>query len=261
MNRAVPILTYHSIDRSQSVISASPKTFDSHVCYMIEHGYKNYRLLEIVECLITGNVLPNRAFVITFDDGYKNNLDEALPVLTKYRCTATIFITTAYVGKANAWPDQHQSIPKLPMMTWEEIRTIRNAGIDIGAHSVNHPYLPHLQTEPDIRNEIVDSQKQLADQLGENIPLFSYPYGQYDARSRSIVTEFFDGAISNWPDLVTAQSDRFALERLNTTSGLFKRLPLSFLAKNSFQGYVQAKRWLRFVRSLVDVARPQNIGG
>ena len=260
MTRAVPILTYHSIDRSQSIISASPETFDSHICYLIERGYKNYRLFEIVECLITGNELPKRSFVITFDDGYRNNLHEALPILTKYRCTATIFITTAYVGKANAWPDQHKSIPKFPIMTWEDIRTIRNAGIDIGAHTVNHPHLPHLQTEEDIRNEIVDSQKQLADELGEKIPLFCYPYGQYDARSRSIVTEFFDGAISNWPDRVTAQSDRFALERLNTTSGLFRRLPLSFLAIGSFQGYVQSKRWLRFARSLVDVARDQNPG-
>ncbi|NNE09027.1 MAG: polysaccharide deacetylase family protein [Gemmatimonadetes bacterium] len=258
MSGAVPVLTYHSIDGSGSILSASPDVFASHLRYLTERGYRCVSLLSVVRALKSRDPLPARSFVITFDDGYRNNLRDALPILKQFECTATIFIPVNYVGGTNDWPDQHESIPRVPVMTWDEIRAIRSAGVDIGAHTMSHPRLPRLTDPRELEREIVGSRDAIRAELGEEIPLFSYPYGEYDERARAIAADAFEGAISNWPDRIRSGSDPYALERLNATSGLFRRLPFSVLEAGRFSGYVQAKKWIGFGRSLWEVGRSRN---
>lgn len=258
MSGAVPVLTYHSIDGSGSILSASPSVFASHLRFLAERGYRCVSLLEVVRALKSRQTLPARSFVITFDDGYRNNLREALPILKQYECSATIFVPTNYVGKGNDWTDQHESIPRIPIMTWDEIRTIRAAGIDIGAHTMSHPRLPRVTDSAEVEREILGSRDRIREELGEDVPLFSYPYGKYDERARAIVAGAFEGAISNWPDRIRPGSDPYALERLNATSGLFRKMPFSLLEAGRFSGYVQAKKWLGFGRSLWEVGRSRN---
>ncbi len=258
MSGAVPVLTYHSIDGSGSILSASPGVFASHLRYLTGRGYRSVSLLSVVRALKSGEPLPSRSFVVTFDDAYRNNLREALPILRQFECTATIFVPVNHVGGTNDWPDQHESIPRIPIMTWDEIRTIRAAGVDIGAHTMSHPRLPRVTDSRELEREIITSRDTIREELGEEVPLFSYPYGEYDERARTVVAGAFEGAISNWPDRIRPGSDPYALERLNATSGLFRRLPLSVLEAGSFSGYVQAKKWLGFGRSLWDVGRSRN---
>ena len=120
--QAIPILTYHSIDDSGSVVSVSVANFNKQMRYIRKKGYKTYCLLEMVNCIKRGDKLPYDGIVITFDDGYENNYKEAFPILLEYGYTATIFLTTGHCGKANNWASQHAYIPKFSMLTWAEIR-------------------------------------------------------------------------------------------------------------------------------------------
>jgi len=243
----VPIITYHSIDVSGSSVSTSPTEFKTHLAYLQRSGYQSLALRHGVRLIESAAELPDKAVIITFDDGYRNNLTHALPLLKQFGFTATIFITTGFAGNKNSWPDQHRSIPPLPMMTWDEIGQIREAGIDIGAHTHTHPRLSEIDIEK-AQFEMERSKLELEKNLQETIDLFSYPYGDYDVDVKRAANELFDAAIGNRPGRLRLNSDLFAIERINACGGLFRRLPIRLSAIDSFTGYLAVKRTVDFLR-------------
>ena len=85
---------------------------------------------------------PN-AVAITFDDGFRNLLDHAVPVLDRLRLPATFFVISGYCGGTNNWPSQPSGVPGLPLMDWGELASLP-PWISIGAHTVTHPHLTAL---------------------------------------------------------------------------------------------------------------------
>ena len=244
----VPVLTYHSIDESGSKISVSRAQLDRHIRYLKRTGYSSLSLRDAVRRVRERRELPQRAVVITFDDGYRNNLRDALPVLTAYGFTATVFVTTGYIGKTNRWPNQHSSIPKLPMMTWDEIKEMRRAGIDFGAHSHSHTRLTEVEPE-EARREMLRSKSEIEERLGEAIDLLAYPYGSYNGEVKEIASSLFEAAIANRPGRLHAGGDLYALDRINTTGGLFKLLPIGLSGGSNFGVYLSIKGALDRLRS------------
>ncbi len=104
-NSKVAILTYHSIDKSGSVVSVSPEKFRKQMLYLSESSFNVVSLSEILAAFHERRLLPAKTVVITFDDGYRNVYTEAFPVLDSYGFTATVFLITNYCGKHNDWPD------------------------------------------------------------------------------------------------------------------------------------------------------------
>ncbi len=246
----IVVLTYHSVDDSRSVISVSPAMFEQQLRFLKGHGYESLALRDALLVLKSSEDILEKRLVITFDDGYQNNLSHALPLLKKYGFTATIFITTSRCGKMNDWPNQHSSIPSLTMLSWDEILELDHSGIDIGAHTQNHPHLTEVSQEV-AEEEIYGSQKILEDKLGRAIPHFAYPYGNFDDRIRAIVQKTFQGAISTIPGRPSHTSDPFALERINAAAKMFRVLPLNFLAMGDFGGYLSLKTSLMRLKNLV----------
>lgn len=99
----IPILCYHSIDVSGSLISTSPALFASHMAYLAASHYRVVSMAEAVECCTNGDLLDRQTVVLTFDDGYANNHAEALPVLKRYGFRATFYIATGFVGGRASW--------------------------------------------------------------------------------------------------------------------------------------------------------------
>ena len=99
----IPILCYHSIDVSGSLISTSPTLFASHMSYLAASHYQVVSMAEAVECCTNGSPLDRRTVVLTFDDGYANNHADALPVLKRYGFRATFYIATGFVGARASW--------------------------------------------------------------------------------------------------------------------------------------------------------------
>ncbi|MBD3318019.1 MAG: polysaccharide deacetylase family protein [Chitinivibrionales bacterium] len=99
----VPILCYHSIDTTGSLLSTSPRVFSNHMLHLKRHGYTTLTFGDLVDRLSAKTLMPPKLAVITFDDGYRNNREIALPILKRYGFTATFFVVTDAVGKRASW--------------------------------------------------------------------------------------------------------------------------------------------------------------
>lgn len=245
----IPVLTYHSVDGSGSPVSTPPREFERHMAFLVRAGYRTIGLGEAAALVRAGSPLPARRLLISFDDGYRNNLETALPILRRHGYTAVVFVTTGVIGGDNAWPNQHPAIPRLPMMTPGELRELRAGGIDIGAHTHTHPRLPELDAAV-AREEMTRSKGTLEEILDEPVELFSYPFGAHDPEVRAIAADLFLAAIGNRPGRLHTGSDLFAIDRINACGRLFRRLPLRFAARNGFGGYLAMKRLVDRLRSV-----------
>ncbi len=171
------------------------------MAYLKRAGYQIIRLDDLVNFIISTNktdqtnktsqtsqlVKPHKSVVITFDDGYMDNYESALPILREYNFPATVFVVSSLVGKTNNWM-RADGYPEKPLMGWHEIEKMKGNGITVGSHTVNHYHLSHLSLE-DAKREIEDSKKFLEDKLGIPINHFAYPHGDMNESIMNMVKE------------------------------------------------------------------------
>lgn len=176
-----PILMYHQIDAPpprgtpMRGLVVAPRTFDWQMRMLRLMGYRGVSMSELLPYLEgrqTGRVVG-----ITFDDGYRNNLEQALPILQAQGFTATCYAVSRLVGRDNAW-DRGQGVPSKPLMTAAELRRWASAGMEIGAHTRDHLDLTTLD-EPQARAQIAGSKADLEDLIGAPVTQFCYPYGRF----------------------------------------------------------------------------------
>jgi len=166
-----PIVCYHSVSPVASDLGVLPERFEAQIAYLTTH-FRVLPLDRLVEHLKAGTVRPGSA-VVTFDDGYVDNHEWALPILRRYGCPATVFVVTAFIqGKIVLVPD-----PKLGPLTWGQLRDLRRMGWTIGAHSHTHQILRGLPAT-ELKLEIAEPKTVLEEELGEPVTLFAYPNGQ-----------------------------------------------------------------------------------
>jgi peptidoglycan/xylan/chitin deacetylase (PgdA/CDA1 family) len=243
----VPILTYHSIDESGSVISTRPAVFRAQMDFLAGAGFAVASLRELTENLRAGCPLPPRAVAMTFDDGYRNFLTEAFPALARHGFTATVFVVTDHCGGDNAWPG-HEEPPagRLPLLAWGEIQELQRAGVEFGSHTATHPDLTRAAPSR-IAEEIARSKASLEDRLGVETALFAYPYGRLNAAVRAVVAREFRGACTTRLGKLSGESDPFLLPRVDmyylARRGLYERL-----ATRPLDWYLGARQALREVK-------------
>lgn len=131
--------------------------------------------------------LPSKPIIITFDDGYLDTLENAIPVLLDLNMRAVIFVMGNRKLKSARW-DEVNDFDICPLMSDEQIRTVQKMGFEIGAHSLNHQALTDL-SERDIVFEVTRSKKAIEEVLQAPIQTFSYPYGSVDERVKKIVSD------------------------------------------------------------------------
>ncbi|MDT8303935.1 MAG: polysaccharide deacetylase family protein [Sedimentisphaerales bacterium] len=214
MDIRIPILTYHSIDNSGSVISTSPTKFESQMKYLHDKHFNVISLNKIVKCIYERQTFPPKSVVITFDDGVKNFYSTAYPVLKEYGFTATVFLVPGYCGRNNQWDGQPKEIPVMDLLNWEEIREMADNSIDFGAHTMNHANLSRLLADQ-AREEIVNSKQVIQKYLKKDVLLFAYPYGRLTNEIKDIVKNNFSGACSVKLDFVSLKSDIYTLPRID----------------------------------------------
>src|SRR6185295_16311428 len=114
--RGVPILTYHSIDSSGSVISTSPEKFRQQMEILAKSAFQVLPLKGLVQQIRENKEIPKNAVAITFDDGFRNVFENAFPVLKQYGFPATVFLVTSFCEKNNRWSGQPDRIPTLELL-------------------------------------------------------------------------------------------------------------------------------------------------
>ncbi|MGW0787851.1 polysaccharide deacetylase family protein [Streptomyces sp. NPDC002911] len=184
--RSLPwILTYHSVcDPTDDPygITVSADRLDEQLTWLRLRGLSGVG----VTALLRGRAAGKRGLVgLTFDDGYADFLDEALPVLLAHGCTATVFVLPGRPGGSNAWDPLG---PRRPLLTDEGIRTVAAAGMEVGSHGMLHRDLTELSDE-ELRQETHGSREALHRILRQTPSGFCYPYGTADRRVVESVRE------------------------------------------------------------------------
>lgn len=232
------ILTYHSLDETGSVISTAPAVFRKQMDFL---AASNIPVVPLDRAL-----LQPGSVAITFDDGYRNLLDEALPVLERHRFPATIFIVSDYCGRRNNWPSQAPGIvPDLELMGWEELSALP-ASVALGAHSVTHPNLARLPI-PECERELSQCQSEMERRLGKPVRWLAYPYGASTPEVRSLAARYFDLAVGTSLQYLTPQADCLDLPRIDAYY-LRSRFKLDWLFTASGGCYIQIRNWIRRAR-------------
>ncbi len=131
--------------------------------------------------------LPAKPILITFDDGYVDTLENAIPVLIEYNMRAVVFVMGNRSLKSATWDETGDS-DYCPLMSDDQIRTVQQLGFEIGAHSLNHFELTRL-TEYDTLVEVSSSKLAIERILNSPIQTFSYPYGSVDERVKKVVSD------------------------------------------------------------------------
>ena len=191
MTQSVPILLYHSIDTESAPgfrrCTLSPTRFAEHMDWLAEEEYRPITVSTLVSTLAAGKPLPVRCIVITFDDGFRDFLTGAMPILQRRGFPATLYVVTGYVGKTSAWL-RAEGEDDRQLLNWDELRTIGDQGIECGAHSHSHPQLditPAAQAFAEIKR----SKFCLEDGIGREVRSFAYPHGYASRTTRGLVKQ------------------------------------------------------------------------
>ena len=237
----IPILCYHSIDTSNSPVSVTPTAFARQMDWLRKRGFNSLTLNDLVGWVQAKGGCSGKPVCLVFDDGYYNNYTHGFPILQEVGFTATIFVATDYCARINSWDNQHRSIPRLRMMSWENIVEMSRHGIEFGSHTRSHPDLTQLGSD-EVREELIGAKKVLQDRIGKAVRFCSYPFGKFNTLTKQVARSAFSGAVSNRIGKVTPESDRYALERINAASALFKILPTRVVFAANFDFYIAAKK-------------------
>jgi peptidoglycan/xylan/chitin deacetylase (PgdA/CDA1 family) len=186
----VPVLLYHSViaggsPEHQGWIT-SPEVFAEHMAYLHDEGYKTLTVSEYAAQLVAPMTeAPEKTVVITFDDGFADFTEHAVPVLKRYGLTSTMYVVTGCVGSTSTWLESAGEGDR-PMMGWSDIESLHDAGVEVGAHTHSHPQLDIID-KATAAEEIRRSRGVLEDRLGREVPSFAYPFGFHGPRIRAIV--------------------------------------------------------------------------
>jgi peptidoglycan/xylan/chitin deacetylase (PgdA/CDA1 family) len=125
-----------------------------------------------------------RKACLTFDDGYQDFYTNAVPVLERLDCPASVYVVTHRLGETNTWDAHH--LPEVPLMTREQVKTVSAKGFEVGVHSATHPHLHQLlqrYREP----EIAGAKHELENLLDRPADVFVYPYWDQNEAVRAEV--------------------------------------------------------------------------
>ena len=208
------ILMYHRVVETMEtdILAVTPFAFARQMCWLREEGWAILPLPEALRRLESGE-LPPKAAAITFDDGYRDNYDEAAPVLSGMNFPATIFPVTAFVLEEAEHRRYRGRNPKVPYLTVEQIRQMKRGGFDFGGHTHTHPLLSTISCE-EAQDEILRAKKLLEEWTGEKSTLFAYPNGIYGKEHFRILDALgYEAALSVRPGANRPGTYRFALLR------------------------------------------------
>ncbi|MEI8031449.1 MAG: polysaccharide deacetylase family protein [Comamonadaceae bacterium] len=188
---SIPILMYHQIDippaRGTPLrgLVVSPGAFSRQMFLLKCMGYMGLSMRNL-EPFLRGE-RQGRVVGITFDDGYQNIVQNALPVLIKRGFSATCYAVSSMMGGINSW-DRGTGVAPKPLMTATDWRMWLDSGMEVGSHTRTHADLAALGAAA-ANNEITTSRQELEDNLGCEVRHFCYPYGRFDATHRQMVQQ------------------------------------------------------------------------
>lgn len=205
------VLMYHSVSPAPGTPAwrwaVSRKSFIEQLDFLRDHGWTTPCIRDLRDGDSRG-----RAVVITFDDGYADNL-WAAEQLARRGMAATWFIVSRDIGGNSGWTDP--GVPSRPMLDAGQLRDMQAAGMEIGAHSHRHVRLSRLDHEA-LREEVRTPKQVLEELLGAEVQSFAYPYGDCDRETEQAVQDAgYRFACSTRPGWVSSDRDPYRIRRVS----------------------------------------------
>lgn len=241
----VPILTYHSVGRLNPILDTPIEKFEQHLNAFAERGFKTITLSQLVQLMKAKSTLPEKSFVLTFDDGYRTFYTDAWPLLQKYGFNATVFLITDFCGKDNQWVGQPASVPRAPLLSWGEVEELAKAGCEFGGHTSTHRPLSTLSGQK-LQDELVKSKAKIMEVTGQSASTFAYPYGDTSGDAISAVQQHYEGAVSTDLGICKLSSNKYLLPRID--SYYLTQEWIDNLEQPWFSPYLSFRQMLRRVK-------------
>ncbi|MCY9661945.1 polysaccharide deacetylase family protein [Paenibacillus chondroitinus] len=201
---SIPVLNYHSVAIDPgNIVVISPDKLEAQMAYLHDHGYTPLSLDAFIRLLEgdTSEKAPEKPILLTFDDGYLDNYEQAMPILAKYGFPATLFVSPGMTEQDG-------------YLNWDQIKKMQAGGWDIQPHGMSHPHLPKL-TADEQAYEIVEARKQIEEHLGTKADIFCYPYGERNKTTLKLLKQHgFRYAFTIDQGYATNEQSPFLLKRL-----------------------------------------------
>jgi peptidoglycan/xylan/chitin deacetylase (PgdA/CDA1 family) len=239
------ILTYHSVDASQSPISIDEAAFRRHVAWLASGAVRVVPLVALPDAEAHAD-----AVALTFDDGFANFGEAAWPALRDHGLPVTLFVVSGHVGGRNDWHAPGAvAVPTLPLLTWDRLGRLAEEGVTLGAHTCTHPDLTALG-DPALAQELEACAEAIAAHTGARPATFAYPYGRLDARVGAAASRVYTHAVTTDLRPMAAGEDPLHLPRLDA---FYLRGPgrLESWGTPAFARYLLLRRAARGARALV----------
>ena len=244
MSEHLRILNYHNVEQvpagaAFAKLYVTPAQFARQMWCLKRLGLRGVSLTEGLALLARGAAA--RAVVLTFDDGYTDNLHQAAPILREFGFGATCYIVSGRVGMYNTWDAERLRVRK-PLMTAQEIASWLNEGFEIGSHTRSHPHLDQLDPAA-AAEEIAGSRADLERLTGVRVAHFCYPYGCFDqTTTRLVAAAGYATAVTTERGVVHDADDRLRLARISI-NGRRGLLRFALKAATPYAGWRHAKAY------------------
>lgn len=210
----IPVLLYHSIadpTERASRFTISPKMFAEHMAYLDGEGHRCLTVSQLLPVLAGSQALPAKAVLVTFDDGYRDFLTDALPIMERHGIASTLYVVSGFMGEGDR-PGRNRSGDA--MLTWGELAEVTGRGVEVGGHTHTHPMLdtlPHAAAT----EEITRCKDLIESHVGATAASFAYPHGYSSAWVRTAVKRAgYTSACAVRNAMSHTADDPFAIARL-----------------------------------------------
>lgn len=216
-DNAVILLYHHVSETTPAVTSVSPDTFRQHMQYLADN-HNVLPLQTVIEKLKNNQALPDKAVVITFDDGYNNLYHQAHPILKEFGFAYTIFINPPLIGQASY------------QLTWQQIEEMASEKATFANHASEHLHL--LTKDPAesqqtwltrVTENIQSAEQILAQRLGYKLKYFAYPYGEFDLPLKRHLEKLGYTSFAQHSGAIASHSDFSALPRF-PAAGIYSNI-------------------------------------
>jgi peptidoglycan/xylan/chitin deacetylase (PgdA/CDA1 family) len=222
--RELAILAYHKVGEPppggwRSWFYVPEDEFASHLEYLRDSEWEVVGAKTFLRGLDEPEVLPEKAALLTFDDGYRSMATVAAPILAGFAFPSVLFVPTDFIGGTNAFEDGAEPVEAI--CGWDHLRSLGFFGVSVHSHGVSHRAFSKMgDSERD--EELVRSKAVLEEGLGKPVEIFAYPYGDSGPEGASLAVEragyraacLYKGGVERVPG-----HDPFRLSRLAVGSG------------------------------------------
>ncbi len=244
---AIPVLMYHRVPDAPIATKhrtfVTRENFEKQLRFFARRGLQAITFRDYLAFSRGDRALPEfprKPFILTFDDGYRDNFLNMLPLARKYGFKGVLFLLGDFSAGGNFW-DTGEDVEANKLMTREQKKAFVDNGWEIGAHTLSHPDLTRLSDE-DVLHELRESRARIELELQTKVVSFAYPFGAHDDRVKDLVRQSgFEFGIATDAGGITIEDDRFAVFRVN----MFPEESMFSLFKKTSSWYRKYYQWKR----------------